>query len=119
MGSFGAPTPKATRLYSNVKGVLTRLKKPLKRNVFAQAGTDHATATSRDRYVDKKGTRRMHGGKGLKQSQAYPLGFGDAVASVYREFRFECRPPSHWVDLTQSDEWDDAELAAVVRDVSP
>ncbi len=38
-------------------------------------------------YIDANGVRRVSGDmKKLKTSQAYPRGFGEAVAKVYEEF---------------------------------
>jgi hypothetical protein len=113
MGAFGASTPKATRLYSNADFAVSLLKWPLKRDAF-----NNQSDVCRDRYIDKSGKRRMHGGKGLKQTQAYPPGFGDAVASSYLGCKHLFGPPSAWVDLTESDPWADARIGDMIRDLA-
>jgi hypothetical protein len=60
----------------------------------------------------------MHGGKGLKQTQAYPVGFGEAVADAYCQHRRLFGPPSVWCDLTADDDWPDARLDLVIRELS-
>ena len=53
---------------------------------FPGLGEEEFRALTDD--IDANGVRRVAGDmKKLKKSQAYPRGFGDAVAKVYEEFR--------------------------------
>ena len=85
------------------------------------------------RYVDKSGRSRIDGGPKLKSSQAYPLGFGRAVASCYCAHKaklehgdlavIEKRPApvglnEVWGPLTKKARWEDAKLGPVFKYIS-
>ncbi len=84
MGEFGAPTEKPTLLFSNNKAALNRIL-DYKTRKWNRAMKTHGLVSN---YIDANGVKRVSGDmKNLKKSQAYPRGFGEAVAKVYEEFR--------------------------------
>ena len=100
------PKPTIARDFFLLSGVLQLLKATIKRSDFKQL--DPAVATN-VKYTDKKGSRRVHGGPGLKGTQAYPPLFGVRVAEALKK----CPEPCVLVhkDVTANDDWADARLA--------
>lgn len=84
------------------------------------------------RYIDKRGRVVYAGSTDLKRSQAYPEGFGNAVASTYvthapyfrrraRELHksavraYEREPPLDVQQAGGSDPWADAQLGGILQ----
>ena len=78
MGEFGGETPKATRLWSNHRGIrsLTRNLDPKK--------FEKSNLTVVDQEKKAAGITCVTGSRNeLKMSQAYPMGYGKAVHQLY------------------------------------
>ncbi|CAK9075901.1 unnamed protein product, partial [Durusdinium trenchii] len=73
MADFGGPTEERTILYSS-SDAIEKLSQFHSRRNLRQRGMVR-------RYVDGSGKWRVQGGSQLKASQAYPAGFGRALAS--------------------------------------
>ena len=98
MGAFGAPTPKATLLWSNNVPFLMTLKRNIRRCDFV----DQERHQVSKRYQDNNGHARVTGGAGLKRTQAYPEGFGEAVIAGWIATRDSfVGVPKVWEDITQ------------------
>jgi hypothetical protein len=81
MGAYGLLAQKDTILMGTAPylGALGRK--------MVQSEIQHVAAEAMETtvtYIDEGGTKRCHGGKDLKQTQAYPLGFGAAHALAYK-----------------------------------
>ena len=81
MGAFGAPSAKPTKLLSNNRKILRPLAKQLKRE-------DREHLCSKDMWTKElnpndHASMSVTGLKGLKQSQDYPWGYAQAVATSY------------------------------------
>ena len=75
-GAFGAQTVKPTNIYGNRRLVLALGR--------SQAGVRGDSSTVTTFKVDPvKGARPTHGGRGLKETQAYTPTFGAAVLEAY------------------------------------
>ena len=113
MQPFGGTTRKATLLYSNSEG-LHKLYKPLDRAQQSEVQT-YETVT------DVSGQKKVNGTSGLKGTQAYPDGFGQAVAARYLSEIAEHRDDFAGLSLEQlresasDDPWDDACLDEVLQ----
>jgi hypothetical protein len=79
MGAHGAPTPKPTLLLGTPSW-LPGLKKTLCRADFAKARDTNVVVYSEG----SKGQVRYTGSSGLKETQAYPRGYGRATAKLIR-----------------------------------
>jgi type IV secretory pathway TrbD component len=89
MGNYGADTRKATILYSNSEEALNNL------DAYAKPLKKQKKKLVRVRQV--KGKKKVTGLAGeLKESQAYPQGFGDAMTAVYlaHEDEFQVQVPT-------------------------
>ena len=83
MGAYGGSSPKATTLMGTVPW-LHRLHKKMEhgeRMSLRQDSTKQVTV----KYTDSKGEARVSGGKDLKATQAYPVGFGAMLGLYTRE----------------------------------
>lgn len=79
MGSFGAPTRKPTWLMADEPWT-KKLSRKLNRDAdLGVAGTTVNMADASD------GRKRVCGGPRLKESQAYPVGYGKAVHQYWQE----------------------------------
>ncbi|CAL1129927.1 unnamed protein product [Cladocopium goreaui] len=78
MSDFGAPTTKRTLLYSSHREVENLLEYKVEPQL-----QDREMVVS---YTNHKGERRIHGGRDLKGSQAYPKQFGSALCKVRTQF---------------------------------
>ncbi|CAK9073155.1 unnamed protein product [Durusdinium trenchii] len=74
MADYGGPTEKRTIIYSSSNAIddLQHHKQPRRLRPKAMV----------ERYVDSSGVSRVKGGADLRASQAYPQGFGRALAAV-------------------------------------
>jgi hypothetical protein len=54
-----------------------------------ETGVTRAKRALVKNYVDPSGKTRVTGDPALKKSQAYPLGFGRACASLYKDHEYE------------------------------
>ena len=118
MGMFGGETPKRTRLWSNSHHV-TMLKRKLKKDLFTKS-----TTCTRDPIRAAAGLSSINGnGKTLHETQAYPEGYGHAVADMYEAIQYNVQPDEE-PDVSDSsddanegpaqhDEWNDANMKAV------
>jgi hypothetical protein len=109
MGAFGAATPKGTRLYGNNAAVLKGLKRTIKRGDFQKPPAGDETNL---RKLLPSGRELVRGGPGLKGTQAYPPGFGVAVARAIVESPIPTIRKH--IDVSSGDSWDDAHLAECV-----
>ena len=115
MGMYGAPTPKATKLWTSTQAFAVGLRRHLLRNKFKKSNV--RTCIYR---VDKNGKKRTYGiKKVLKDTQAYPKRYGEKVAEIFKEAHF-AHPA--WKDITQDSnsvelgiEWGSARIDAVVE----
>jgi hypothetical protein len=105
MGAFGAATPKGTRLYGNNAAVLALLKRTIKRGDFKKPPKGQET-NLRHRKAD--GRERVRAGPGLKGTQAYPVGFGIAVAAAISTSPIPT--VRKHIDVSNDDSWGDARL---------
>ena len=76
-GMFGGTSPKPTKLWGTPTW-LSQLARKLDRNIAW-------SVTTANRYTDAGGTRRVTGTSDLKGTQAYPDGYGEAVAALWRD----------------------------------
>lgn len=79
MGDFGAETLKPSWLYSNVPWIADLLY--FRMQYFALDGVQGKTVVD---VVVRNGKKQVTGGTDLKQTQAYPKGFGRAVAKLIK-----------------------------------
>jgi hypothetical protein len=105
LGAFGAATPKGTRLYGNNAAVLALLKKTITRGDFKKPPKGQETNL---RQKMASGHERVRGGPGLKGTQAYPVGFGVAVAAAISTSPIPT--VRKHIDVSHGDSWDDARL---------
>jgi hypothetical protein len=125
LGYFSAESPKPIHLYSNVRFLAsidefrTQDWLPVSEGVVTRETT-------------KAGQTAVTGDSGLKGTQAYPVPFGEAVASLYQRYAHDIANAAHrdisasdvdvhtiWVPL--ADEWTDACLVpvfALLRDIT-
>ena len=151
MKDYGAPTKKATWLYSQFSWITeiedfttvapTSPNKKRKRDQASnttskkqkkEAGRAATADVSRNWTDAKTGKKKYAGGKGMKASQAYPHGFGEAVAKLYERHEDEIRshveglvdaasaapvPVNHGMSLFRQprDKWSDAMLRPVFK----
>ena len=86
MRCFGGPTPKATRLWSN-NGYIRELHRvlPMAHRKTPEFKDDQKVANTH--YLSDirrlMGKTFVYGGSGLKSSQAYPEGYGEAHAKAF------------------------------------
>lgn len=122
MGSYGARTPKRTRLWSNSKvisGFFTSEKLKLVKHV-------HYKTTKR--YKDSTGQERFQGNKKLADTGIYTRAFACKAVRVFTQnvhMRRETQHPwqeatceqarSMFAQLEYDDLWEDAGLVSVVR----
>ena len=123
MGFFGAKSLKPTWLYSTE--TITEIDKFQKTSSKMFCKKDGWQTAKQ--YTDKKGTKKVVGGKDLKRSQSYPAGFGCAVQKLYKckaetmQKRYLStklllkKQKAVLVDVTskRGDRWKDAELDGV------
>ena len=108
----GGASAKATRLWSSHSWVGSLLRK-LDPALLPPApeGEDALTVRGAD--------GRVSGGPGLKKSQHWPTGFGEAIADAYLEARarspLEADCPHAWLDYTKGDSWLDARVSEAIR----
>lgn len=129
MGSFGAETLKPTFLFGS-PAWLPKLRRDAE---WFRAGgllfsePPHRTATYRD---DAFGTTRFTGGKDLKGTQVYPIGYGQAVCKRYLVEPIDAETSSdfRWGNLQNfsprfgmygDDQWLDAAVGNVWALVAP
>ena len=84
MGDFGADTEKPSWLYSSWAGI-----KWINDYKTCHFTKDENTKALANTWVDRKGNRKCTGNANLKQSQAYPAGFGKAVNKLYLQHKAE------------------------------
>ncbi len=114
MGMFGGPSPKATTLQSSCAWINCMATK-LDRSRFQQPSKNVKS------YVDAQGKKRITGEKELKQSQAYPAGYGRVICKLWAEN--DDRDRKDLVEPCEeypSHDWDrtiEAELNALWADV--
>ena len=111
MSNFGGPTPKGTVLWST--------------GAWVRELASHGKANCARKkklvlhYCDSKGRSRVRGTSVLKKSQAYPDGFGKALAALFLKHLHEpvsCKCPSAAnAGKPTSDDWPDAELDELAR----
>ena len=115
MGSFGAPSPKGTCLWSS--SPCSSFSLPLPKKQWSQD------------LVHKKirpdGTIQVSGSKGLKSSQVYPSQFGYATVAFWKEAWKRVRNGQEEVPQIQAptspgkfDPWTDAKLTGVMQYLS-
>ncbi|CAK0840159.1 unnamed protein product, partial [Prorocentrum cordatum] len=80
MHHFGGASDKPTWLYCNER-LIEDLSKYSLRSFVDESPATPLVHT----WYDKSGRRRIAGNSNLKKSQAYPTGFGRAVACLYQE----------------------------------
>ena len=108
MGSYGAGSPKATILYSNTPHI---------QDLWMPKDSSTQSTISTVRYdADGSGNVRVHGTPDLKGTEAYPVGFGSAVGSLFVNHRsaqdgFDISQISQ--DDCSEDRWPDAQLESV------
>ena len=80
---FGADSDKPTWLYCNYR-ILDSLG-----DYMSGPGPQWGKKEMVKRYVNRFGEKKFHGGKDLKSSQHYPLGFGVAVRKTFLKHKPE------------------------------
>jgi len=85
MGAYGAFSQKPTKLWGTAPWLhkLTKTLKGWERQVIKD--NDVSSEVTRS-WIDKHGKRRCEGGKHLKSTQSYPVGFGQAHALFFSQF---------------------------------
>jgi hypothetical protein len=125
---FGAPHDKKIYLYSPYKWIteivdFTTHDPGWSKKLKTQHEVSHNT-------VDKRGKKSYHGGKDLKQTQAYPRGFGEAIQKLFERHRPEVEAAvrkaeqalgsldmSNVIFKKVKDKWTDAELGSVWKEL--
>ena len=109
MGGFGGPTKKRTLLLTDVPWG----------SKLARSGKGHRGSGEKLAHVDELG--RVTGKRSaLKNSQAYPAGFGREVASLHVEHMQDMGGFTSYGEIRQvfkPDVWADAELEEVARSI--
>jgi len=90
MSNFGGATRKATLLYSSHKWV-----SEINDYQTTPGHTPHEKNDMMVTWTDAKGRKKCAGGPGLKASQAYPYGFGQAVQRLMAAHQEELRAEGH------------------------
>jgi hypothetical protein len=83
---YGAPSLKGTWLYSWHKDVLNTIDAA----DYLRPNTEQSVKLVTE-SIDASGRRRVHGGKTLKSSQAYPPAYGAAVAAIHQKHKASLR----------------------------
>jgi hypothetical protein len=81
MGAYGLLAQKDTMLLGTAPYLEALHRRMVQSEIQHVANEAMQTTVS---YIDGGGAKRCHGGKDLKQTQAYPLGFGAAHALAYQ-----------------------------------
>ena len=111
MGAFGGPTPKPTNLYTDAPYAHKLVRSPTLSDK-ARFALEAKEIMTRDAI-----TGSLTGGKDMKESQAYPEGYGIEVAAAYKdhvdnvaEELFDSESSSDEESLVQKDQWLDSGL---------
>ena len=112
---MGGQTPKRTILLVSDAIIGKWLSRRLKRSEFLQADSKTCLVKKPDKDNSQ---HRVYGTKTLKATQAYPLGYGRAVARNFKTWRSlqraeEATSNSSDDEACCADQWEDAELASV------
>ena len=85
MGAYGAFSQKPTKLWGTAPWLHKMTKKLTgwERQVVRDNGVSSGVTRS---WIDTNGKRRCEGGKNLKATQSYPVGFGQAHALFFSQF---------------------------------
>ena len=111
MGAFGGPTPKATNLYTDAPYAHKLIRTP--------SAFDRALFAVEDKEIMVKDpiTGALSGGRDMKESQAYPVGYGEEVASAYKnhldtvtEVLADSECSSDEANMVATDQWLDTGL---------
>jgi len=119
MGCFGAPTRKATQLWSSAEWVVN-LKRSMTKDIAMTKDSNKVVHVTED---PADGRRRISGGQNLKATQEYPEEYGKEVASQYdaarklqdEEVIAESSESDYELGPTMVDAWDDAKLEGVAE----
>ena len=76
----------------------------LAREIVPSQFSDKPILATRDEFGGVTGT------KALKESQSWPVGFGESICSLHLDARKLDVSLPQWVDYTNNDQWDDAKL---------
>lgn len=114
MGAFGGPVPKPTNLYCDAPYAYKLIRTPMLADK-ARFHKENLEMMKRDPI-----TGALSGGKDMKGSQEYPQGYGEAVASSYKNHVdtvadevASSESSSDEEDSVELDSWADAGLGEV------
>ena len=100
LGAFrGGSTEKPTKLWGSKSWV-----RDLAKEIGPSQFSDKPILATRDEFGGVTGT------KALKESQSWPVGFGESICSLHLDARKLDVSLPQWVDYTNNDQWDDAKL---------
>ena len=102
LGAFrGGSTEKPTKLWGSQRWICN-----LAREIQPGSFSDKPVLATRDEFGGVTGT------KALKESQSWPVGFGESICSLHLETRKlqVGTSLSQWVDYTNNGQWEDAQL---------
>ena len=110
MHSYGAETAKGTKLWGNVPYISKLGTVMTHKEIDAIKGAKQTTTTT----TKRDGSRSVSGGKDLKNTQAYPVMFGVAIASLHDELLKETDAP---YDCSDSDSSSSDDSVSCLDDV--